>query len=792
MKIWLYPFRTFGLCDFLVTHDGVSVSYDQELLCDIWHAFQRGYKRRIGRFKNNFMAGMFPANTITISIVIGALSLFSTFHRDLSFGILPFIEYHILYFFFGDGIIGFCFSLLISGALIWFVLVQVLRITLKFLLSYKGWMYEQPGKPISTLTKLWLGFLNVMSKSGPMLHSYQGALPHLPLPSLDETVAKHLVSMRPILNDEEFAELEHLSEVFRKGVGRRLQRYLSLKSWLSTNYVTDWWEEFVYLRQRSPIMINSNYYGFDTLNEHPTNNQGARAANVTYSALQFRRQVERQEVTPFSISPRTKVPFCTMQYERLFNSCRIPGEECDKFFHWDDARHVAVYSRGCWFKVIVHNGKRYLNACELQIQYDSILSQELVPSRGEDKLAALTAGERTHWAETRRAFFRSGINRTSLNDIERAAFVVILDDEEVSYDKDDSSKLDRWAHILLHGKGYNRWFDKSFNIIISKNAHVGINTEHSWGDAAVTAHFMEWMLLRDIVFIGYDENGNTKGIPTLHLKPERIKWDIPEPALNAIEISLKVAQDLIDDVEMALLVWTEYGKGFIKKLGVSPDAFLQMCLQYTYYKNQNKFSLTYEASMTRLYREGRTETVRSCTMKSVKFVLSMLDPAKKREERLALLKEACDNHQELYRDAMCGKGIDRHLFALYVIKRYLEEESPFFDRFFPPTYLLSTSQTPMNQVESDMYNMDPAQRMRLTTAGGGFGPVADRGYGVSYIVAGENQISFHISSKRSADNTSSKEFREELKRSLKDMQALFLGKEDEVAMSNGLVVSNGL
>uniref|UniRef100_A0A1I7XBQ0 Carn_acyltransf domain-containing protein n=1 Tax=Heterorhabditis bacteriophora TaxID=37862 RepID=A0A1I7XBQ0_HETBA len=57
---------------------------------------------------------------------------------------------------------------------------------------------------------------------------------------------------------------------------------------------------------------------------------------------------------------------------------------------------------------------------------------------------------------------------------------------------------------------------------------------------------------------------------------------------------------------------------------------------------------------------------------------------------------------------------------------------------------------------------------------GGFGPVADRGYGVSYIIAGENQISFHISSKRSADNTSSKEFREELKRTLVDMRALFL------------------
>lgn len=35
---------------------------------------------------------------------------------------------------------------------------------------------------------------------------------------------------------------------------------------------------------------------------------------------------------------------------------------------------------------------------------------------------------------------------------------------------------------------------------------------------------------------------------------------------------------------MALLVWTDYGKGFIKKLKISPDAFLQMALQMTYHR----------------------------------------------------------------------------------------------------------------------------------------------------------------------------------------------------------------
>lgn len=42
-------------------------------------------------------------------------------------------------------------------------------------------------------------------------------------------------------------------------------------------------------------------------------------------------------------------------------------------------------------------------------------------------------------------------------------------------------------------------------------------------------------------------------------------------------------------------------------------------------QDAGKFSLTYEASMTRLYREGRTETVRPCTIESVAWVKSMED-----------------------------------------------------------------------------------------------------------------------------------------------------------------------
>lgn len=54
--------------------------------------------------------------------------------------------------------------------------------------------------------------------------------------------------------------------------------------------------------------------------------------------------------------------------------------------------------------------------------------------------------------------------------------------------------------------------------------------------------------------------------------------------LSVIESQLGIARTLISDVEMRLLVWKEYGKGYIKKLGCSPDAYIQMALQLTYYK----------------------------------------------------------------------------------------------------------------------------------------------------------------------------------------------------------------
>lgn len=65
------------------------------------------------------------------------------------------------------------------------------------------------------------------------------------------------------------------------------------------------------------------------------------------------------------------------------------------------------------------------------------------------------------------------------------------------------------------------------------------------------------------------------------------------------------------------------------------------------------------------------------------------------EQRMDLFIKATKRHQLGYQDAMAGRGIDRHLFCLYVVSKYLELESPFLQEVFNEPWRLSTSQTPL-------------------------------------------------------------------------------------------------
>lgn len=51
---------------------------------------------------------------------------------------------------------------------------------------------------------------------------------------------RYLEAARPLLDDEAFEKAKKDAKDFEMGIGKKLQRYLILKSWWSSNYVSDW------------------------------------------------------------------------------------------------------------------------------------------------------------------------------------------------------------------------------------------------------------------------------------------------------------------------------------------------------------------------------------------------------------------------------------------------------------------------------------------------------------------------------------------------------------------------
>ena len=46
---------------FQITHEGIDVNFDREVLKLVWSSGLRSWKKRMGRFKNSVKAGVYPA-----------------------------------------------------------------------------------------------------------------------------------------------------------------------------------------------------------------------------------------------------------------------------------------------------------------------------------------------------------------------------------------------------------------------------------------------------------------------------------------------------------------------------------------------------------------------------------------------------------------------------------------------------------------------------------------------------------------------------------------------------------
>uniref|UniRef100_A0AC35U0F6 Carn_acyltransf domain-containing protein n=2 Tax=Rhabditophanes sp. KR3021 TaxID=114890 RepID=A0AC35U0F6_9BILA len=651
--------------------------------------------------------------------------------------------------------LGLFASLVTTGS------VYGIRKVLKYtFFSYKGFLFENPKKP-SLKTKIWSCMRYVLQLNKPLFNSCDSLLPNLPVPPLDQSVYNYLESIKEIVGEEEFENVKKMAIDFLEKDGKKLQNYCKLTALTSDNYVSLFWVKYCYLFSREPLLINSSV-GYLDCCKNVGSNQARRAAHVIYLDGMSMLAIDQQKLKPLG-----EGMMCMNHYKKNYCVNRTPGETMDEIVEFGIKKHVIIMHKGCIYKVDVFDDYGKVHDIEtIYEQLVDILLQDNKLSEGESKIAALTTDRRDSWYRNRKQFMLSNeLNRKNLDIIESAISVLYLcDRDDLTLDEESAEKF---LYENLTGNGVNRWVDKSVNYSVTKSGVFGGTTEHSIADGIEFDHLMEDYLAIDKYHMPYP-----KEIEDIYQRPEkrgkmqveRLKFDVNEDLSKEILRCYDNHQEYAADVDLACIMWSQFGKGIIKKGKISPDGFVQMAIQLTYFKENNKFVLTYEAASPRFYQNARTETLRTVTSDSCNFVRGMLKEQLSKAEKYELLKTATEKHTANNKQCMVGNGFDRHLFVLTVLSKGLNIENEFLNYYIGQKWTLSTSQPPTVTNQLDEEN-DPDVSWR----GAAFGAVDKAGYGVCYRFAANDRFYAYITSYKSASNTDSQRFKRLFLESINEM-----------------------
>ena len=100
--------------------------------------------------------------------------------------------------------------------------------------------------------------------------SQQSKIPRLPIPTLEETAAKYLLTMQPLLTTEHYERVKGYVADFIKpgGLGSVLQqRLIDYEKKQKHSWLEQMWFDKAYLEYRDPTLINVNW--FMAIKDHP-------------------------------------------------------------------------------------------------------------------------------------------------------------------------------------------------------------------------------------------------------------------------------------------------------------------------------------------------------------------------------------------------------------------------------------------------------------------------------------------------------------------------------------------
>ncbi|XP_034041434.1 choline O-acetyltransferase isoform X2 [Thalassophryne amazonica] len=572
--------------------------------------------------------------------------------------------------------------------------------------------------------------------------------------------------MKHLLTEEQFSRTQKLVEEFCApgGVGELLQSKLEERKESEANWVYEFWLNDMYLNNRLPLPVNSSpAMVFSQQNFRAPIDSLRFAAHLISGVLEYKTLLDAHALpVDYARGQLAGTPLCMDQYYRLFTSYRLPGPERDtlvaqKSSVMPEPEHIIVACKNQFFVLDVVINFRRLNERDLLTQLQKTAKMAASQEEQLPPIGVLTTDGRTEWAESRSVLMRESTNRDSLDMIERCLCLVCLD-EASGPELSDGTR----AMMMLHGGGVaknggNRWYDKPMQFVIGADGCCGVVCEHSPFEGIVLVHCTEYLLK---FMIGSPSKlvraASVSELPA----PRRLRWKCTPEVHKLLSSSTDKLQRLVKNLDINVHKFCEYGKEFIKKQKMSPDAYIQLALQLAYYRCHGRAVPTYESASTRRFQKGRVDNIRSATAEALAFVKAMTDAniRKSAAEKMELLQGAIAAQTKYTILAITGMGIDNHLLGLREIAQELKLEKPgiFKDEAYVISnqFILSTSQVPTTV---EMFCC--------------YGPVVPNGYGVCYNPQSEHII-FSVSSFYKSPHTSSAEFVSALVQGLLDMRDL--------------------
>ncbi|XP_042335528.1 carnitine O-acetyltransferase isoform X1 [Sceloporus undulatus] len=588
--------------------------------------------------------------------------------------------------------------------------------------------------------------------------AHQEGLPTLPVPPLQQTLDRYLLALQPIISEEELSHTKDLIHEFRKpgGVGERLQKGLERRARKHENWLSDWWLKTAYLEYRLPVVVHSSP-GVVLPKQDFQDRQGQLrfAAKLIEGALDFKTMIDNETLPVEYLGGK---PLCMNQYYQILSSCRIPGPKRDSVVNYAKGKkpstHITVVHNFQFFELDVYSSDGSpLTTDQIFLQLEKIWNTSLQTNK--EPIGILTTNHRNSWAKAYNNLIKDKTNKESVRSIEKSIFTVCLD-APIPRVSDDIYRS-RVAAQMLHGGGSrwnsgNRWFDKTLQFIVAEDGSCGLVYEHAPSEGPPIVALLDHV-------VEYTKKPEMVRSPMVPLPmPKKLRFNITPEIKNDIEKAKQNLNILVQDLDVTVIVFHQFGKNFPKSQKISPDAFIQMALQLAYYRMYGQSCATYESASLRMFRLGRTDTIRSTSVDSLNFVQAMDDSGKQDQEKAELLRRAAQAHRSYTDMAIKGNAIDRHLLGLKL--QAIEDLVSMPELFMDTAYAVAMH-----------FNLSTSQVPAKTDCVMCFGPVVPDGYGICYNPMDEH-INFAISAFNSCSETNAARMAHYLEKALLDMHLL--------------------